>query len=68
MSYRLKEDASIEIRKKFKNIYFEQVVGLSKIYVSLILNRHRAIPKRIAYCFTKAIDSNAEIEDYFEVE
>lgn len=67
MGYLLKEDKAEEIRNKYKNFYFEKELGISKVYVSLILNRHRKIPKRVAYCFTKAVDSEAEINDYFEV-
>ena len=67
MTYKLKESVAEDIRNKFKNVYFEKTVGISKVYISLILNRHRGCSKSVAYCFAKAIDSEAEIEDYFEV-
>lgn len=65
--YILKEDKAEEIRKKYKNTYFIENLGLSKCYISLILNRKRKIAKTTAYCIVKLIDSEAEIEDYFEV-
>lgn len=67
MNYKMKEDVSKKVRSKFKNTYFEEVIGISGAYVSLILNRRRACSKRVAYYFTKAIDSESEIEDFFEV-
>lgn len=67
MGYILKEKEAEYIRSKYKSFYFQEQLGISKVYVSLILHRKRTIPKRTAYCFCKAIDSEAEIEDYFEV-
>lgn len=68
MNYRLKKDKAEEIKKKFKNSYFIDNIGISKCYVSLILNCKRSASKKVAYCFTKLIDSEAEISDFFEVE
>ena len=68
MSYILKEELSNEFKKKYKNQYLVDVIGLSKTYVSLVLNRKRSCPKRVAYAFTKAINKEAEINDFFEVE
>ena len=67
MNYLLKEDTSKEIVEKYKNKYIAEKVGISVPYVSLILHRHRPIPKRVAYAFTKAINSEYEIEDLFEL-
>lgn len=66
MKYVLKQEKADEIRQKFKNGYIANVSGLSLCYVSLIMNRRRKVQKRIAVCFTKAIDSELEIEDLFE--
>ena len=65
--YILKEDMSKMIRSKFKNTYISNTLGLSATYVSLVLNRHKSIPKRMAYSFTKLISSEYEIEDLFDV-
>lgn len=67
IGYMLKENASKDIRRKYKNEYLVQQVGISKVYLSLILNRHRVCSKQVAYCITKAINSEAEVEDFFEV-
>lgn len=66
MKYVLKQDKADEIRQKLKNSYIASVSGLSLCYVSLIMNGRRNVQKRIAYCFTKAIDSELEIDDLFE--
>ena len=66
MKYILKEGKADEIRKKYKNTYISSITGLSTCYVSLILNGKRQVSKRIAYPFTKAVNSEYEIEDLFE--
>ena len=66
MSYILKDVAAKSIRAKYKNSYISEKLGLSGSYVSLVLNRRRAIPKHVAYSFTKIISSDAEIKDLFE--
>lgn len=65
MRYLLKEDKAEIIRKKYKNSYIVDTVGLCTSYVSQIMNRKRAVPKNVAYTFTKAINSEYEIEDLF---
>ena len=66
MKFLLKEDIATKIREKYKNSYITGTTGLSMCYVSLIMNRRRPVPKRVAYLFTKTIDSEYEIEDLFE--
>ena len=66
MSYLLKREVAEDIKAKYKNSYISDKLGLSGSYVSLILHRHRPIPKRLAYSFTKAINEKYEIEDLFE--
>ena len=67
MGYMLKKNVAEILRAKYKNGYIASIVGLSDTYVSLIFHRKRTIPKRLAYSFTKAINSEAEINDYFEI-
>ena len=67
MKYILKDNIAKEIRATYKNIYFMKKVGISRSYTSLILNRRRSCPKVVAYTITKAINPEAEINDYFEV-
>ena len=66
MSYLLKPSVAEEIKLKYKNSYISEKLGLSGSYVSLIIHRHRSIPKRLAYSFTKAINEKYEIEELFE--
>ena len=65
MKYLLKEEKAEEIRKKYHTSYLKEASGISTCYVSLIKNRKRAVPKRVAIAFTKAIDNNLEVEDLF---
>ena len=66
MGYMLKEDEAKKIKAKYRNSYIANEIGISQTYVSIILNRKRHIPKRLAYLFTKVIDSESEINDLFE--
>lgn len=43
-----------------------EIIGLTQPTLSNILNRKVACRKVVAYCITKYINENAEIEDYFE--
>lgn len=67
MGYMLKTDIAKDIQEKYKNSYFTNKLGISNTYVSLIVHRKQKVPRRIAYAFTKAINVNAELEDYFSV-
>lgn len=66
MKYVLRQDKANEIRQKLKNKYIADVSGLSLCYVSLIMTGKRQVNKRIAYPFTKAVNSELEIDDLFE--
>ena len=66
MRYILKKDTSEIIKKKYRNSYIVETVGLCASYVSQIINRKRAVPKNVAYTFTKAINSELEINDLFD--
>ena len=66
MRYILKEETASLIRRKYRNSYIMETVGLCASYVSQIINRKRRVPKNVAYTFTKAINSEYEIEDLFD--
>ena len=66
MRYLLKEETSKDIKRKYKNSYFVSTVGLCTSYISQIMNRRRAVPKNVAYTFTKAVNSEYEILDLFD--
>lgn len=65
--YLIKEEKAKEIKRKYKQEYIRNEVGISKSYISLILSRTRSCSKKTAYCITKLVNEDAEIEDYFEV-
>lgn len=65
--YFIKEERAKEIKRKYKQEYICTEVGISKCYISLILSKRKSCSKKTAYCITKLMDENAEIEDYFEV-
>ena len=62
----MKEKEAERIKRKFKGISLAKEVGISPTYVSLILSCKKSCPKRTAFCLTKAIDKDAEIEKFFE--
>lgn len=64
--YLLKEKASNEIIKKYRINYIAKEIGKSISYISIVVHRHRTLPKSTAYAFTKAINSELEIEDLFD--
>ena len=60
--YLFREDVKINI----KQVDACKEIGLTQANLSLILNRKYACRKVTAFCITKYIDKDAEIEDYFE--
>lgn len=63
--YLFKKELKEEITKKFKISYLADNTGVSRVYLSNIINSKVAVKKAIAYCITKLIDKEAEIQDYF---
>lgn len=43
-----------------------KAIGVTPQWLCRICGRKELIKKTLAYCITKYIDNNAEIEDYFE--
>ena len=42
-----------------------KIIGISRVYLTDILNRKKSCTKVIAYCITKYLNQEAEINDYF---
>lgn len=66
--YRLKEGMYEKIKELMPNFRVNQLakkIGIKPTFTSLILNRHRTCSKMTAYCFTKAIGSKYEVNDFF---
>lgn len=51
---------------KINQIIASKVIGITQPNLSKILNCKTPCRKVVAYCITKYIDENAEIEDFFE--
>lgn len=60
--YILKENVDVKMNQTIAS----EVIGLSQPTLSNILNRKVACRKVVAFCITKYINENAEIEDYFD--
>lgn len=60
--YRFKENIKIEVNKTKAS----EVIGISRVYLTDILNKRKDCTKVVAYCITKFLDYNAEIKDYFD--
>ena len=60
--YLFKENLNISINKTLAS----ETIGVTREYLTNILNRKNACSKILAYCITKYLGENAEIEDYFE--
>ena len=61
--YRLKENVNFKINQTIAG----EVIGITQPTLSKILNRKVDCRKVVAFCITKYIDENAQIEDFFEV-
>lgn len=60
-----------EFREDIINVFNQSAiarqVGLAVETVNRIFNRKQKCSKMTAYCITKTINENAEIEDYFKL-
>lgn len=69
--YRLKEGIYEKIKENnpmFTIKGFGKIVGIKPCWTSQILNRKVTCGRTTAYCFTKAISPDLEIEDVFDDE
>ena len=66
--YKFKKEKYKDFTSKYKITGVADKIGISSNYLSLILNNKRDCKKTVAYCIVKAIDSEAEIDDYFILE
>lgn len=61
--YRFREDKNTKLRDG--QVKAGEIIGLSQTTLSNILRRKVLCRKVVAFCITKYIDPEAEIEDYF---
>lgn len=59
--YLFRDDVDYKINQTIAS----QIIGLTQPTLSNILNRKKLCRKVVAFCITKYLDENAEIEDYF---
>lgn len=55
-----------DIQVKFKQKDLCETIGITQPTMSNIINGKVACRKVVAYCITKYLNEDAEIEDYFE--
>ena len=63
--YRIKEEFTISTINK---TVVSEIIGISRVYLTNILNRKQSCSKVVAYCITKFINPEWEIEDIFDKE
>ena len=59
--YRFRNDVTYKINQTIAS----EIIGITQPTLSNILNRKVTCRKVVAYCITKYLDENAQIEDYF---
>lgn len=60
------KDQTIEKIKNYKQKYIAFTIGLHPATLSNIVCKKPILEKKVAYCLTKFLDSEKEIEDFFE--
>lgn len=55
-----------EVAKTYNKVQMAKVVGLNPDTLRRVINGKQVCTKLVAYCITKFLNSEAEIEDYFE--
>jgi plasmid maintenance system antidote protein VapI len=51
--------------KKYNKTAMAEIIGLAPDTVRRVINGKQDCSKLVAYCITKFLNSNAEIEEYF---
>ena len=60
--YKFKEGLDIKISKTEAS----KVIGITREYLSYIMNRSKTCSKPVAYCIAKFLNEESEISDYFD--
>lgn len=63
--YSFRLERKNEIINKYKISYIAEEVGISLTYLSNILNGKTDCKKVVAYCITKMVDSEKEVDYFF---
>lgn len=65
--YKFKKNKYDEVIAKFKIKGLAETIGITSTYLSMVLNNKINCKKTVAYCITKALNSEAEIDQFFEI-
>ena len=63
--YRFKQERMDEIKKYNINELADKI-GISRVYLSYVIHNKYDCKKTIAFCITKNLDNNKEIDYYFD--
>ena len=63
--YKFRPEKLNEIKSKYKLSYLAEEIGVSIYHLSKIINGKLNCKKPLAYCITKTVDQEKEINDYF---
>lgn len=55
-----------EVAKMYNKEQMSKIVGLAPNTLRMVINGKQLCSKLVAYCITKFLNSEAEIEEYFE--
>ena len=65
--YRFKIEKRYELLKGRRINASAPKIGITREYMTDILNNKKNCSKLVAYCITKFSNENAEIEDFFDI-
>ena len=63
--YLFRKEKVEEITKRFKIKQLAKEIGIHEVQLSRIIHNKSKTSKPVAYIFTKLVDKEAEINDYF---
>ena len=65
--YLFKKDEKTNLLNGRTITYVASEIGITKEFLTSILNGKRACSRLVAYCVVKSLHSDAEIEDFFDL-
>lgn len=64
--YKFKVEKLNEVKDKFKLNFIANEIGITTTYLSRIVNGKVSCKKVVAYCLTKMIDNEKEVDYFFD--
>lgn len=64
--YKFRKERLEEVKRKNKIGYVADKVGITRVYLSYVLNNKYNCSKVVAYTITKVLDKDKDISYYFE--